>query len=282
MTYRSLLVLLDHTPACAGRTQCAMRLAKDLDCHLVGLAPTDLIDLPVAPKAAASLTEYAALVWDALRDQAERAADAFRDACHAADFRSFEAIIDEANKTASLARHARCSDLTILTQADPSAPNHAVSKDLVESVVLHSARPTLLLPYAGHFERVGTRVMVAWNDSREAARALSDALPLLQRATQVEVATWVDAGDTEDKTLRLQLATLQRWLMWHGVSAEIRIETLGSDVGIADAMLSHAADLNADLIVMGAYGHARWTERVLGGATRGLLESMTMPVLMSH
>jgi len=280
MTYRSLLVLVDHTSACAARSGHAMRLAKQLDCHLVGLAPTDLIDLPTTPKAAASLAEYAALVWDALRDQAERAADTFRDACRAAQVKSFETIIDEANKTDSLVRHARCSDLTVLTQADPAAPNYAVSKDLVESVILHSARPTLVLPYAGRFETIASRVMVAWNDSRESARALSDALPMLQQASQVEVATWVEAGRTEDKALRSQLDALQRWLMWHGVAAEIRIETL--DAGIGEAMLSHAADLNADLIVMGAYGHARWAERVLGGATRGLLGSMTVPVLMSH
>jgi nucleotide-binding universal stress UspA family protein len=270
MTYRSLLVLLDHTSACAARTACAMRLAKQLDCHLVGLAPTDLIDLPTAPKAAASLAEYAALVWDALRDQAERAADAFRDACHAAQLESHEAVIDEANKTDSLVRHARCSDLTVLTQADPAAPNHAVSKDLVESVILHSARPTLVLPHAGHFETIGSRVMVA----------LSDALPLLQRASRVEVVTWVEANPTESKAVRAQLDALQQWLMWHGVAAKIRIETLGT--GITEAILSSAADSNADLIVMGAYGHARWTERVLGGATRGLLDSMTVPVLMSH
>jgi len=280
MTYRSLLVLLDHASGCTARTECAMRLAKRLDCHLVGLAPTDLIDLPIAPKAAASLAEYAALVWDALRDQAERAADVFRDACHAAQVKSHEAIIDEANKTDSLVRHARCSDLTILTQADPSAPNHAVSKDLVESVILHSARPTLVLPYAGRFDTIGSRVMVAWNDSREAARALSDALPLLQRASRVELVTWLEAGSSDDKARRAQLDALQRWLMWHGVAADVRIETLGT--GIGEAMLSHAADSNADLIVMGAYGHARWAERVLGGATRGLLESMTVPVLMSH
>jgi nucleotide-binding universal stress UspA family protein len=280
MTYRSLLVLLDHTPACAARTECAMRLAKQLDCHLVGLAPTDLIDLPTAPKAAASLAEYAALVWDALRDQAERAADAFRDACHAAQLESHEAVIDEANKTDSLVRHARCSDLTVLTQADPAAPNHAVSKDLVESVILHSARPTLVLPYAGRFEKIGSRVLVAWNDSREAARALSDALPLLQRASRVEVTAWVEANTGENKAVRTQLGALQQWLMWHGVAAKIQVETLGT--GITEAILSSAADSNADLIVMGAYGHARWTERVLGGATRGLLDSMTVPVLMSH
>ena len=282
MTYRSLLVLLDHTSACAARTRCAMRLAKELDCHLVGLAPTDLIDLPAVPKAAASLNEYAALVWDALRAQAERAADAFRDACRAADVKSFEAVIDEASKGESLVRHARCADLTVLTQADPAAPTFSAARDLVESVILHSARPTLVLPHAGRFDNsIGSRVLVAWNDSREAARALSDALPMLHRARQVELATWNERGTRiEDKNLRPQLDALQRWLMWHGVSAQVRVEA--GDAGIADAMLSHAADTNADLIVMGAYGHSRWAERVLGGATRGLLASMTVPVLMSH
>jgi nucleotide-binding universal stress UspA family protein len=280
MSYRSLLVLLDHTPSCATRTQCAIRIAKELDCHLVGLAPTDLIDLPATPKAAASLNDYAALVWDALRDQSERAADRFRDECHAAGIKSFEAVIDEANKTESLVRHARCSDLTLLTQADPSAPNYSATKELVESVVLNSARPTLVLPYAGHFARIGTRVMVAWDDGREAARAVSDGLPLLQRATQVEVVTWNEGGGTEDKALRPQLDSLRQWLVWHGVPAEVRIET--TDSNVADALLSRASDTNADLIVMGAYGHSRWAERVLGGATRGLLASMTVPVLMSH
>jgi len=280
MTYRSLLVLLDHTSSCAARTSYAMRLAKDLDCHLVGLAPTDLIDLPAAPKAAASLSECAALVWDVLRDQAERATDTFRDACHAAKVKSFEAVIDEANKIESLVRHARCSDLTVLTQAEPGSPNFYAAKDLVESVILNSARPTLVLPYAGHFEGVGSRVLVAWNDSREAARAVSDALPILQRARQVEVASWSEDASTEEKSMRPQLDSLHKWLMWHGVSAQMQVEPVGA--GIADAILSHAADTNAALIVMGAYGHSRWAERVLGGATRGLLASMTVPLLMSH
>ena len=280
MSYRSLLVLLDHHESCTARTAYAVKLARKLDCHLVGLAPTDLIDLPAAPMAAASLTECAALVWDALREQAERAAERFRDACQAAGLPSFEAVIDEAGKAESLVRHARCSDLTLLTQADPSAPDHAVAQRLVENVVLHSARPTLVVPCAGHFDDIGSRVMVAWDDSREAARAVSDALPLLQRAAQVEVVTWSESANAEAATLRSQLDALHRWLMWHGVSAQLQVQTCRADV--AEAMLSHAADTNADLIVMGAYGHARWAERVLGGATRGLLDSMTVPVLMSH
>lgn len=279
MSYRSLLVLLDHSPACATRSRCAMQLAKDLGCHLVGLAPTDLVDLPSAPRAAASLNEYAAQVWEALREQAGRAADTFREACHSAGVGSFEAIVDEADKSESLLRHARFSDLTVLTQADPDEPNHAVVKDMVESVILYSARPTLVLPCVGRIDSIGRRVLVAWNDSREAARAVSDALPLLRRAERVEVATWNEAADS-DEALRPQLDALLHWLARHEVSASARVERSGAP--IADALLTRAADADADLIVMGAYGHARWTERVLGGATRGLLASMTAPVLMSH
>jgi nucleotide-binding universal stress UspA family protein len=150
----------------------------------------------------------------------------------------------------------------------------------VEQVVLHSARPTLILPYAGRFDEVGQRVMVAWDDSREAARAVSDALPLLRHAGRVQVVSWVESGTTEHGTLRRRLDALHQWLMWHGVNAEVRVER--TEIGIADAMLSRAADFGTDLIVMGAYGHARWAERVLGGATRGLLQTMTVPVLMSH
>ena len=278
MTCRSLLVLLDQDPLCAVRTQVAMRLANSLDCHLVGVAPTGLIDMPVSAEAAASLAEFTALAWDMFRGQAERAAQRFRDACRAAGVKSFEAVVDDADKAQSLVRHAHCSDLSVLTQADPAAPGHALAQQVVEQVVLYSARPTLILPYVGRHESLGSKVMVAWDDSREATRALSDALPLLRRAEQVQVVSWNEGDD--DPTLRPRLDALHRWLMWQGVAADVRVETSG--IAIADAMLSRAADLNADLIVMGAYGHARWAERMLGGATRGLLASMTVPVLMSH
>ena len=146
-------------------------------------------------------------------------------------------------------------------------------------MVLHSARPTLILPYAGRVTSLGSKVMVAWDDSPEAARALSDALPLLRRAARVQVVAWHETDD-DDRALRRRLDDVHRWLMWQGVSAEVAVET--TEIGIAEAMLSRAAELEVDLIVMGAYGHARWTERVLGGATRGLLAAMTVPVLMSH
>jgi nucleotide-binding universal stress UspA family protein len=279
MTYRSLLVMLDQEPACDDRTRLAIRLAKELDCHLVGLAPTGLIDLPTAPEPAAPLAEFAALAWDSLRDEAERATERFRDACRAAGLRSFEAVIDEDRKAPSVIRHAHCSDLVVLSQANPGAPHAAIAREFVEQVVLYSARPTLVVPCFGRYDGIGRHVMVAWDDSREAARAISDALPLLRLAQRVHVIAWNEGG-APDASMRTRLDALHQWLLWQGVPSNVAIET--TEIGIGEAMLSRAADLDADLIVMGAYGHARWAERVLGGATRGLLASMTMPVLMSH
>ena len=279
MTYRSLLVFLDRDPLCTVRTQVAMRLAREFDCHLVGVAPTGTVELPLFAEAAAALAELSELTLKALRDDAEQATERFRSACRAAGMKSFEAVVDESDKALSLVRHAHCSDLTVLTQADPSAPGHRLAQAFVEQVVLYSARPTLILPYAGSFKTVGSTALVAWDDSREAARALSDALPFLRLAKQVQIVSWGESPGSETG-LRQRLDTLSKWLMWQGVSASLRVETTGID--IADAMLSHAADSNADLLVMGAYGHARWSEQVLGGATRGLLAAMTLPVLMSH
>ena len=279
MTYRSLLVFLDRDPLCAARTQVAMRMAQDFDCHLVGVAPTGVVELPLLAEAAVALAELSALTWKALREDAEQATQCFRSACRVERVKSFEAVVDESDKALSLVHHAHCSDLTVLTQADPTAPGHRLAQTFVEQVVLSSARPTLILPYAGTFKTIGSTAMVAWDDSREAARALSDALPFLRQAKQVQIVSWSESPDGEEN-LRQRLDALSKWLMWQGVSASLRVEM--TDVDIADAMLSHAADSNADLLVMGAYGHARWSERVLGGATCGLLAAMTVPVLMSH
>jgi nucleotide-binding universal stress UspA family protein len=281
MTYRSLLLFLDDHPLCTTRTRVAIQLAKRLDCHLVGLAPTGLIEMPGTAGAAASLASFAALAWDTLRERAERAAQDFSKACSAAGLPSYETVIDEAEQAASLVRHGHCSDLILLTQADPAATDHRRAQERVEQVVLYSARPTLVLPYAGRFDTLASSALVAWDDSREAARAVSDALPLLRQAERVQVIIWNENGTAGEAAQgRARLDALQTWLMWQGVTADVGIETTA--LPVAEAMLSRAADLSADLLVMGAYGHARWSERILGGATRGLLASMTLPVAMSH
>lgn len=278
MSYRSLLVHLDGTPAGTARVTQAIDLAMQMDCHLVGLAPTGLLSMPVAPEAAATLGQFNALAWELLQDQAQQAVGRFRAACAAAGLKSCEALIDTADIAASLVRHAHCSDLLILGQPNPAQVGHGLQRAITEQVLLHSARPTLLLPYAGRLGSLGRHALVAWDDSRESVRAVTDALPLLRRAQAVTVLSWHESDAQEPMAPRL--AALRQWLAWQGVPAETREERSGSSV--ADALLSRAADLGCDLIIMGAYGHSRWTERVLGGATRGLLDAMTAPVLMSH
>lgn len=280
MTYRSLLVLLDQGPLCAPRTNTAIRLAIDLDCHLVGLAPTGQLVMPDAPGALSSLALFGEAAWASMREQANDATETFSQACRVAGLKSFEAVVDEDEHTASLVHHAHCSDLTVLSQAEPATPGHAHLRRVVEQVVLFSARPTLVLPYADNFNSIGRHALVAWDDSREAARALRDALPLLRRAESVDVFFWNEDKQFDNPTLQRRSSALRQWLPWQGVVAETRVES--TDIGIAETILSRAADLSADLIVMGAWGHTRWTERVLGGATRGLLAAMTMPVLMAH
>jgi len=283
MIYQSILVLLDQGPQCAARSQAAMRLAKAIDCHLQGVAPVDLIGLPVPAQATSTPSDLAAPDGETLHNLAERTAERFRRECRAAGVKSFEAVIDESDKASSIVRHAHCNDLTILTKADPAAPDHRLTQDLVEHIVLHSARPTLILPCAGRFDTIGsigTNVLVAWNDSREAARALSDALPLLRQAKHVQVVIWNEGGGSDNETLRLRFDALHRWLMRHGVSADVDVET--TDVGVVGSMLSRAADLKTDLIVMGAYGHRPSTAHTLGGTTRSLLAAINVPVLMSH
>jgi nucleotide-binding universal stress UspA family protein len=283
MTYRSLLVHLGNDPHNDARSRAAIRLAQQLDAHLVGLATTGRIEVPVVLETAGSIGELTGLAWDAMRDQAAQAARDFGDTCAQAGLRSFEAVVDEEDHARSLVHHAHCSDLCIVTQANPDAPGHREQQAMVEQVLLHSARPTLVLPYVdslGEWTHPARTALVAWDDSREAARAVSDALPLLRLAGKVQVISWQEGPLDDRAALEARLQPLQRWLLWQGVQAEVRCER--TEIGIGDAILSRSADLSAELVVMGGYGHTRFTERIFGGATRSLLASMSAPVLMSH
>jgi nucleotide-binding universal stress UspA family protein len=279
MSLRSLLVLVDRRPTCASRVRVAAQLAKHHGAHLLGVAPTRMVAMPPAIRSAATLDDLLARAKDVLRDMAEQAADAFRDQCHAAGLQSVSAIVDEADAVTSLVRQARCRDLAVISQADPADPDHAFNQALVQAMILNSARPTLVVPYAGAFGGNFEHVLVAWDDSREAARAASDALPLLQQARKVTLIGW-DEHPRSGEPLRPRLDALHAWLRLHGIEADVLAQT--TEIGIADALLSRTADLGADLVVMGAYGHARVSELVMGGATRGVLAAMTVPVLMSH
>jgi nucleotide-binding universal stress UspA family protein len=186
--------------------------------------------------------------------------------------------VDEGDVVGAVKRHARYADLTVIGQGLDlkDAPRELMF--LPEELVLGVGRPMLVVPRYGTFERIGERVLIAWNGSREATRAVHDAIPILQRATQVTVLS-IDPDEASQP--RTPSADIALHLARHGIAAEAD-STASLDIGVGDVLLSRAADLGADLIVMGAYGHSRVREMVLGGATRHLLQHMTVPVLMSH
>ncbi len=147
-----------------------------------------------------------------------------------------------------------------------------------EGVLFESGRPVIFVPYIQKAPLKLDRVMVCWDGSRVATRAIADAMPLLQKAKKVEIVVVSDKGSKADEAPGADLA---KHLARHDLQVELKRIT-SPDIDVASTVLSYAADSNADMIVMGGYGHSRLREFILGGMTRSMLESMTVPVLMSH
>jgi nucleotide-binding universal stress UspA family protein len=212
-------------------------------------------------------------------DQAEACRQAFE---HAAKLRGVSAEWRAAaeGSDADPALHARYADLTILGQLDPTADAMAMTRPRPERVALAGGRPILVIPYAGQYETVGRRVLVGWDASREATRAVADAMPLLAAAETVSVLA-IDPQERSSAHGAMPGADISLHLARHGVKAAVE-RTVSAGVPPGDVLLSRAADLGADLLVIGAYGHSRARELLLGGVTRTVLQSMTLPVLMSH
>ncbi len=182
----------------------------------------------------------------------------------------------EAMSADAVLSRARYADLTVVAQPAPEESDAATDYDSPAEIVMGAGRPVLMVPYAGNFPDVGKRVLVAWSGTRESARALSDALPFLGDSSEVTVLT----VNPRDDTAAME-ADLKRWLGQHGINGKTRAAHT-QDIEVGDVLLSAAADLSADLIVMGAYGRSRLRELVLGGATHSIFRHMTAPVLMSH
>jgi nucleotide-binding universal stress UspA family protein len=190
----------------------------------------------------------------------------------------WRAVEGEVAEVASL--HARYADLAVIGQADPEGVAPGAAANLPERLILGAGRPVLVVPYAGRFEAVGRRVLLAWNATRESTRAANDALPILERAARVTVVS-VNPRSGPGGHGAVPGADIALHLARHGVRAEVAA-VVTDEVGVDDMLLSQAADTGADLIVMGGYGHSRLGELVLGGATRHILRQITVPVFMSH
>lgn len=282
MTYKSILVHVDNSEGARERIALAIKVAKVHAAHLEGAVVTGvtrfIYQAGLINDNDPNLTAHLVAQLDTLRASAMAALDEFEHIAQDLQACSFETrlVDDDADGFISV---THSNDLVVIGQVDPEDPSPAVRPDFPEFVVLHAGRPALIVPYAGQFNPPGANVMVAWDASASAARAVANALPVLTSAVSVAVVVFnpesVEATDGPEAG-----ADIAQYLAHHGVNADVIRQKTDIDVG--NALLSMATDLNSDSIVMGAYGHARLRERLLGGATRTVLDSMTVPVLMSH
>ncbi len=256
------------------RVAAAVRIARDAGARLVGLyLMPQLTAFDVALPG-----DMAKQQFHDRREAQDAAEQAFRAAAAAGKLGAIEWRAPRGDPLKAAVAHARCADLLVAGQEDRRAAGTQLD-DLVVTVLLASGRPVLVVPYIGAAKTFGQNVLIASDGGREAARAVADAMPLLERAQKVDMLVGARDGTADDQN---EIGDrLAGWLRDHGI--EPRIEVFAPEPAAAGSLLlSRAADLGSDLIVMGGYAHARLHQMVLGGMTRTMLDTMTIPVLMSH
>ncbi len=276
MSYKTILVHIDLGKHSEKRLEVAIKLASKYDAYLVGLyvfspyIPPSYIMAHMGEEIEAAQNKIAV-------ESMSRAEEAFHKQTSAAGLDNIEWHTAYDEPIHAMQLRAQNADLVVIGQAD-SSDDSGVAIDFPERLVLTAGRPVLILPNAGDFPSIGKRILVAWNASQEATRAISNATPFLRSADSVYVMA-VNSKSSKNDIIKSE--NMVRYLERLGIRTEVK-DVHGVEIDVGNALLSSASDLSADLIVMGCYGHSRLREWVLGGATRTILESMTAPVLMSH
>jgi nucleotide-binding universal stress UspA family protein len=274
---RSLLVHVDAGPHCVTRLRTARQIADAFGATLTAYyAATPLIAtsaLAGEATAAASIAPLLAEVDRSWRELALSRVEALR-AEPGAPVAWQEA--QGVDPIGSLARRALYADLLVMGQRSPEISDCGIPGNLVESVLIESGGAALVLPYVQIQQTLGQRILLAWKETPSSARAVRAALPFMQRAREVHVVFW-GTGEHDVSAANAITAFLQH----HGIQSRLSTTRKAPDE-VGECLLSHAADVSADMLVMGCYGHSRARELVLGGATRTILQSMTLPVLMAH
>jgi nucleotide-binding universal stress UspA family protein len=257
--------------------QFAVSIAQAFEAHIAGIAfAFDPIITPTVMDGLSAAWVDTQRIEN--RDAAQAAIDRFEAAAArqglSAEHRLIEASLGGA--AGLFGRMARRFDLAVVGQMEPDrmAPDNL----FVESALFESGRPIVVVPYIQEEGLKLGRVLVCWDGSRNAARAMADAMPFLRRGTAIEIVTVSDGRGAKDE---IAGADVGRHLARHGLAVEVK-RLVADDTDVASTILSYAADCAADFIVMGGYGHSRLREFVLGGMTRSMLGAMTVPALMSH
>lgn len=279
MSYKTIMVHMDTSARASARLSLALKLGRRFGAHLDGLFAA-FEPNPREFYVMAGTADYYDTHRKLRREQRGAIERLFRAELLRAQVDGAW-VAPEGDPVTAVMQRSRSADLVILGQTDRDDPESYIAEHFTETVLLGAGGPVLLVPYAGTFESVGERVLVGWNGSREATRAVHDAMPFIARAAHVTiVAASTTSTPAESQSSCTDLAAM---LARHGATT-VDITRFDRDAteSTGDALLSYAADGGYDLLVTGAYGHARLQELVLGGATRSILATMTLPVLMSH
>jgi nucleotide-binding universal stress UspA family protein len=276
MSYKTILVHCDAAKSVSYRLDVAAELAQRFGARLVGLHVRRPFETPVFFDGGFVTDDLFKIYEEGVKADEAAASAAFAKATKgthlSTEWRTANGYVDS-----ELAVQARYADLVVLGQAEPKPT--ATPSDLPEAVALATGRPVLVVPHIGA-KPPGKVVLLCWNASREAARAAADALPFLMAADHVIVLAVNPMASAAGHGVEPG-ADAAAWLSRHGVKVTVQRD-VAPDADVGGVILSRAADHGADLIVMGIYGHSRMREMVLGGASRTLLASMTVPVFMAH
>lgn len=277
--YKTVLVHVDASARSAARIEVASRLAQAHDACLIGAATAGITPVMVPVGGLDPGMPFVTYPYDDLRAQAGRALAAFEAQARQAGLDRFETCLAEEDPGSAISMAARYADVVVLSQSVRGETLPDLRADFPEYVLLNSARPLLVLPAAGVRRQPGQRVAVAWNGSNHAVRAIASAIDLLRSARQVDLVVFHGAASGAVHGPQPG-AGMARYLARHGIGA--KVVARDTERAPAHALLAYASDHDIDLIVMGAYGHARLREILLGGVTRTVLRESPVPLWMAH
>lgn len=278
MPYKTILVHVDESSRASERIKIAAAIAMAERGHLIGTAVTGasryLLQSRMLAERDPNLRSHLAF----LHARAVRGLEDFEAAVRLLGLSSYETHLVDDEAGGGICMQSRYADLVVIGQYDPQETSPVVMPDFPQYVVLHCGRPVLLVPHAGRFDNIGRRVVISWDASMQSTRAVTDAIPLLQRAHTVTMVVF-NAGAQHQLQSARPGADIAAYLARHDIKVEVLRKRTDDQVG--DALLSLVHELGADLLVMGGYGHTRFREIIPGRVTEKVLAEMTVPVLMS-
>lgn len=278
MTYKTILVHLNDKRRAEAMLEPAVQLARRNNAHLIGMhvyasVPASPVAIPYGSHVLGSIaaaehkeTDELAAIFSRMTAKQQ----------FTAEWRALK--VPHVDLASVVMDHGRAADLIIAGQTDPDWDLSPLM-DFPERLALESGRPVLVVPYVGRYADIGRNVVIAWKSGREAARATFDALPMLEAADSVHILEVKQRAD--EATGLAPDTTIAASLARHGIKPSVRT-SIATDISVGDEILSRLADIGADLLVMGAYGHSRMREMVFGGVTRHIFRHMTVPALFSH